>query len=128
ASRLRRADRVEGDRGRVAAALGADEVRARARRPDLELLLCRGAKGVRGGDDDRAPVLAELGGELADRGRLAGAVDADDQEHAGPLLQLETAGLAEHPRDLFLKPRGEVVPVTAGLEPLNELGGGGHAD
>jgi hypothetical protein len=58
--RARRARRVVGDGGGIAAALGADEVRARPLRPDLELLLRRGAVRVGGGDDDRAAVLASL--------------------------------------------------------------------
>ena len=83
AARRRRVERVVRDGGRVAAALGADEVRARALRPDLELLLRRGAVRVGRGDEDGAAVLGELRGELADRRRLAGAVDADDEDHGG---------------------------------------------
>src|SRR6185295_340101 len=79
AARGRRFDRVVGDRGRVAPALGADEVRVGALRPDLELLLRSGAKRVRRGDDHGAAVLVQVVRELADRRRLAGAVDADDE-------------------------------------------------
>jgi hypothetical protein len=49
---------------RVAAALAADEVRARALGPDLELLLGRGAERVRRADDDRAPCSRELRASL----------------------------------------------------------------
>ncbi len=48
----------------------------------LELLLRGGAKGVSGAEHDRAPMLAQAVRELADRRRLAGAVDADDEDHA----------------------------------------------
>ena len=44
------ADRVVGDRRRIAAALAADEARARAARPLLELLLGGGAERVGGAD------------------------------------------------------------------------------
>ena len=58
-ARLGRLDRVERDRRRVAAARGADEVRAGPLRPDLELLVGRGAEGVGGGDEHGVAVLAE---------------------------------------------------------------------
>ena len=80
AARLGRRDGVEGDRSGVGAALRADEVRAGALRPDLELLLRGGAERVRGGQHDRAAGLLEAVGELADRRRLPRAVDADDED------------------------------------------------
>ena len=52
AARRRGFDRVVGDGGRVSPALGADEVRARAACPDLELLLGRGTERVGGGEKD----------------------------------------------------------------------------
>jgi len=77
---LRRRDRVEGHGGRVGATLRAHEVGARALGPDLELLFGGGAKRVRGGQHDRASRLPEAMRELADRRRLAGAVDPDDED------------------------------------------------
>ena len=52
--------------------------------PDLELVDGGGAEGVAGGEQDRCgrSVLVVVG-ELGDRGRLADAVDADDQDHEG---------------------------------------------
>src|ERR1041384_901248 len=126
APRLSGPDRVERDRCRSAAPPGSDEGGACARGPAPELRLGRGTESVRSGDDDRAPVLAELRGELADRGRLAGAVDADDEDHARPLVEVEPTGFAQHAGDLLLQAGGKVT-VAAGLEPLNELGGRGHA-
>ena len=75
-------DGVVGDRGRVGALRGADEVGLRAVGPDLELLLRRSAPGVGGAEEDGAVVLAQLLRQLPDRRRLAGAVDADDEDDA----------------------------------------------
>ena len=86
AARLGGLDRVVGDRGGVAALLRADDVDLRPLGPDLQLLVGRRAERVGRSEDDREPVLAQLVGQLADRRRLAGAVDPDDQDHAGPLV------------------------------------------
>jgi hypothetical protein len=91
----RRLDRVVGDGRRIAAALAPDEVGLRPLGPDLELLLGRCAEGVRRAEDDGAAVLAQALGELADRGRLPSAVDADDEDDAGRAVEVEPAGLAE---------------------------------
>ena len=79
AARLARGDRVEHDRGRIGAALRADEIHAGARRPDLQLLDRRGAERVGRADERRQPRVLDHPRQLADRRRLAGAVDADDQ-------------------------------------------------
>ncbi len=116
--------RVVGDGRRVAAALRADEVRARPLGPDLELLLRRRAVRVRRGDEDGAAVLRELRGELADRRRLARAVDADDEDHGGRVREVERRRLAEKRGDLV----GKVGDPAARLEPLHELGRRADAD
>src|SRR3954447_8067087 len=103
ASRLRRLDRVVGDRGRVSPALRADEVRACAPGPDLDLLLRRRAEGVARRDEHRVAVLGEPSRELADRRRLARAVDADDEDQAGTPVEFEAPGVAEHRGDLLLQ-------------------------
>ena len=117
-----RADRVVGDRGRVAAALAAHELGAGALRPDLELLLGRCAEGVGGADGDRAAVLAELLRELADRRRLAGAVDADDEDHRRAGRERQRRRRPEQRRDLLGERLREVAHILAGLEPRDELG------
>ena len=122
------ADRVVGDRGRVAAALAADEARARALRPHLELLLRRRAERVGGAERDLAAVLAELLRELADRRRLAGAVHADDEDHGRLVRDVEARRLAEERRHLLRERRREVGELAARLEPAHELGRGAHAD
>ena len=54
-------------------------------RPHLELLDGGGAEGVGRAEHDLVPeLLAQVPGELADRRRLAGAVDADHQQHRRP--------------------------------------------
>src|SRR5918996_4480489 len=63
-TRLRRLDRVVGDRRRVRATLGPDEVRPGALRPDLELLLRGRPERVCGRKDDRASVLAQMMSQL----------------------------------------------------------------
>jgi hypothetical protein len=73
-------------------------------------------------------VLAQLLGELADRRRLAGAVDADNEDHARAVRQVERAGLAEHLGDLLRERGTEVAELVARLQPSHELGGRAHAD
>ena len=124
----RRLDRVVGDRGGVAAARRADEVGAGPLGPDLQLLLGRGAKRVGRGQDDAVPVLAQHRGELSDRRRLARAVHADDEHDARPLLHGERARVAEQALELLRQRRAKVAVGAARLQPLHELGRGGHAD
>ena len=127
-ARLGCGDRVERDGGRVAAALRADEVRIRPLCPDLELLLGCGPEGVGRRDEDAAPVLVELGRELADGGRLAGAVDADDEDHARPSSHVQARRLPEQPRNLLLQGRSEIGAVATSLQPQDELCSGRYAD
>ena len=78
-ARLARGDGVEDDGRGIGARLRADEVDAGPLRPDLELLDGRGAERVGGADQRRPASILDQARQLADRGRLAGAVDADDQ-------------------------------------------------
>src|SRR5207302_7661220 len=105
----------------IAAALGADEVGTRTLRPDLELLLGGGTERVGSRDDDRVSVLRQLGRELADRRRLAGAVDADDENHARRSAHVQRAGISEERRDLVGESFAEIAELAARLEPLDEL-------
>ena len=50
----------------------------------LQLLDRRGPEGVAGGEQHAIILLEEQVGELGDRRRLAGAVDADDEDHLRP--------------------------------------------
>jgi hypothetical protein len=82
AARLRGGNRVEDDGRRIARFLG-DDGHVVALAPGHQLLACRGAEGVAGGEEDALAVLLEVLGQLADRGRLAGAVHAGDHDHEG---------------------------------------------
>jgi hypothetical protein len=53
--------------------------------PGLELLDGGGTEGVGGCDHDLLAVLAVGLGELGDAGRLAGAIDADDEDDGGTI-------------------------------------------
>ena len=81
--------RVEGEPGRVGALLALDEGGKRAPRPDAQLLDRGGAEGVARGEHDRLPLGPELGRELADGRRLAGAVDADDEDDERALARID---------------------------------------
>ncbi len=115
------ADGVVGDGGGIAAPLAADEPCVGALGPDLELLLGRGAERVGGADRDLATALAEALRELADRGRLAGAVDPDDEDHGRLVRDVERRRLAEQRGDL-LRERGlQLGQVLPRLEAANQL-------
>ena len=73
-------------------------------------------------------MLVEVVGELADRRRLPGAVDADDEENARLVAHRERPRLPEHRRRFLDERLGEIAGHAARLEPLDELGGGRHAD
>jgi hypothetical protein len=49
--------------------------------PGFQLLAGGGAEGVAGGEQHALALVLEILGQLADRGRLAGAVDAGDHDH-----------------------------------------------
>jgi hypothetical protein len=121
-------DRVVRDGRRIAAALGADEVRSGPLRPDLELLLGRRPVCVGRGDDDRAAVLREPCRELADRRGLARAVDAYDEDDRGRMTDVEDGRLAEELCDLLRECGVEVRQLPARLEPADELCGGADPD
>ena len=77
-------ERVVDDRSRVGARRVRDDRDLRAFGPDPQLVDGGGAERVRGGEDDR-PALADVArGELADRRRLARAVDPDDEHDRRP--------------------------------------------
>ena len=83
-------DRLERDRAGVGPGLAGDDVGARALRPALELLARRGAERVGGAEQHAQPeTLAKLPRELAQRGRLPGAVDPDDQDDGGLRPQVD---------------------------------------
>ena len=77
----RLSDRAIGDAGRVGVRLAGDDLRAEPIAPNRELLDGGGAERVAGAEDDALALRLEELGELGDRGRFAGAVDAADHDH-----------------------------------------------
>src|SRR5206468_12438542 len=75
-----RVDGVERHSGGIRTGDGTDELRAGALGPHPQLIDRAGAEGVARRYGDALPLTAELRGELADEGRLAGAVHADDED------------------------------------------------
>ena len=73
---------VEDYSGGVGAGFLLDDFHPIALRPDFELFDGGGAEGVCGTEDNAASVLAQAIGELADAGGFAGAVYADNKNHA----------------------------------------------
>ncbi len=76
-ARLRQ--RVIDEAGGVGACGAGDDGRAGALAPDAELIDGGGAERVAGGEHHLLAVAVKLCGELADGRRLAGAVDADNE-------------------------------------------------
>ena len=127
---------VEGDGRRIRAAGRAHEVGLRALGPGLELLGRGGAERVGGADHDARAGLVQLVGELADRRRLAGAVDAHDEDHGGLGAQVERAALerlrqplGDDALQLVAQLLGGVQAARGGLglERLHDLDRRGHA-
>ena len=87
-----RLDGVECNRGGVAARRTDDDLAASPLAPDAELLAGGCAKGVARTEDHTAPRGHVARGELADRSRLARAVDAENQDHMGGSLRGEPFG------------------------------------
>jgi hypothetical protein len=91
-------DGLEGDGCRVLpGGLRSHDGCPAALRPGGELLDGGGAEGVGGPDDHGAPVVGEELRELADRRRLADAVDADDKHDRGPVREREGRVEASEP-------------------------------
>jgi hypothetical protein len=74
-------ERVESEAGGVGARRARDHRRTAAAPPDVELVDSGRTEGIAGGEHHRAALGVELGGELADGGGLARAVDADDERN-----------------------------------------------
>ena len=92
---------VEHDSGCVAAFLAGDDGRADAIAPDLKLLDRRRAERVAGGEQDAIVLLLEPMAELADRRRLARAVDADHQDDVRARKAPDFQRLGDRSEDLL---------------------------
>ncbi len=81
---------------------GAPTKSAPARSAQISSCSSAAARNVSAAPDEhRASVLGELARELADRRRLPGAVDADDEDHARLAVERERRRLAEERLDLL---------------------------
>ena len=88
-ARLRRRERIEQHRAGVRALDRADDLAARAVRPDLELVGRRRAERIRRAQQHALALALEAVGHLADGRGLAHAVHADDQHDARLRRQVE---------------------------------------
>jgi hypothetical protein len=129
-------DGVEGH-GTGVRPLGAlDEIDVGALGPALELLDGGGAERVGRADHDLlAERVAQVPGELADRRRLAGAVDADDEDDRRLVADVDrVVARAGQLGEQLGQPAGERLAADErallgfALEPLDHLGGGACAD
>jgi hypothetical protein len=127
-ARLGRLEGVEDHRRRVGARLRAHHRHPQALAPERELLDGRGAEGVGGGEQHRLPLPERALGELGDRGRLAGAVDADDQRDPGAgSAERRLRGVEEqdrHPVDQHLAELQDVerlAPLEVPADLLDQL-------
>ena len=82
-ARARGLQAIEDDGGGLGARLLGDDGHPIALGPDLQLFARRGAKGIAGGEHDAAALGEQPVRQFADGGGLAGAVDADHQDHVG---------------------------------------------
>ena len=73
-------DRVERDSRRIAAGAGPDELRAGALGPQPQLIDRSSTKCVPRGNQHSLSLATQALTELSDECRLAGAVDADDED------------------------------------------------
>ena len=119
-------DRVEHDRRRVRALLVPHHRHARAVCPFAELFRRRRAEGVRRRDHGLPSGLRVLVCDLADRGRLADAVHADDQKNRGSLVAHKRFVGAHRVRDQpfqrlpCIRALGELVRLDLCAQPVQQ--------
>ena len=80
-----------------------DQIHPGAVRPDLQLVDGRRAEGIRRCQQHLLAVLVQVVGKFADGGRLADAVDADDQDNAGLGGEVERLAARKHLGDNLLE-------------------------
>ena len=126
-------DAVKDHAGRVGSLMLADNIRPGPPCPDLQLVRSRRPEGVARHHQDFLALFHQPGSQLADGGSLAHAVDADDQDHAGPGGQVQfRRTYVQHLRQdvlqgvLGLLGGFQVVLPNPLAEPLHGLAGGLH--
>ena len=136
-ARLGGGDGVVGDGAGVASLGTPHDLAAGAIGPLGQLLDRGGAVCVAGRDDHlQAQLALQVPGELADRGRLAGAVDPDHHQHRRPRAEVDARralGGGDLGQDLdqpFAQIRAarDATGLRLVLEPPHHLGGGGGPD
>ncbi len=123
---------VEGEACGIGAGRSLDHGAAGALAPDLELLDRGRPEGVAGRQQHPLAAGRELLGELADRGGLAGAVDAADQDHLGPVRAVELQRPGDRLEDRRDRARergahllvGDLLAEPGLCQLLDQLGGG----
>jgi hypothetical protein len=136
AARPRRLHRVEDDGGGIGSRRLGDHGHLVAASPDLQLLDRRGPERVAGGEHHLETAVDAAFRELADRGRLAGAVDTDDEYHERlAFLDLERPRAGRQDRQHRLAQRaqqcveiGELVAGDLPAQPVQQLPGRLDAD
>ena len=100
--------------------LPRDDRRADPVAPDLQLLDRGGAEGVAGGEENAIILLLQPVAELADRGRLARAVDADHEDDVRAGKARDFQRLGDRGEDLFdlFGEDGAEAPLVEPLELL----------
>jgi hypothetical protein len=131
-------DGVEHHRAGVTSLVAAHELGAGPLGPRGQLLGGGGAKRVRGGNEHGATVRPLLARHLADAGRLADSVDADEQPHVRApgltRLEVQVAVGTSEPR-LHLGAQGveelirlgDLGALDLGAQPVEQVAGDAHS-
>jgi hypothetical protein len=127
-------ERIEDHRGGIGAGRLSHHLDVDASPPRFQLLDGGGPERVGGGEDDVATLALETGGQLGARGGLAGAVDAEHQQHARARVQRQGLRLAQRVDEEAAQQRTELMGarhravhhVLAAT--VHEVGGDGGAE
>ena len=127
------AHRVKDHRGGVGTFVLLDDLHPRPLGPDGELVGGGGPEGVAGAEEDLLPLSLQGGGQFADGGGLAHAVDPDEEDHRG--AGGEVQALVSHCQHVLEHPAQtvphlllvlELLALHPALELLHRLEGGVH--
>ena len=85
---------IERDRSRIGSGVATDEIGTGTLGPRAQLIDGPGAKGVRGTNEHRHPILFQEVRELPDKGGFAGAIDAYDEDDRWTGSRAQNRGIA----------------------------------